>query len=214
MNDINQIRKMFEQLIEEVESLREEVEDLRDENRELKLFRAKYESITEPDIDGAVEMSSNLSKEELYALGESIINHTAQDETLAIRKLMYCWANNATRSKMPGEIARGIITSNSLSEKNLNVIYSFIVVAVKEKYTSRLGKPESIPQKYLNLIQCLLDNGKVRSEMREILLDIVFDHTRVKRGWSNEWATFFKSTPRYKVVKSRYYTHLWDIEKK
>lgn len=207
MNNINEIKEMLDKLNEELETLRTE-------NAELKLRIEKYEPIAENDTDRPVDMLGNLSKEELYELGESIINHTAKDEVQAITQLMYCWANNKKKSKTPGEVIRMIISSQSLSEKNLEIICNFIVSTIKEKYTSRLRKPAVMPPTHTNMILFLLDNGNLNNDMFETLLDIAFEHSSMRDLTRKEcWFNHFSSSSRYEVEKDERYNQ-WTIQKK
>ena len=208
MNNINEIKDMLDKLNEELETLRTE-------NAELKLRLEKYEPIAENNTDSPIDMSGNLSKEELYELGESIINHTAKDEVQAITQLIYCWDNNSTSSCIPGKVTRMLITSQHLSEKNVEFICKFIVSTIKDKYTSRLGKLKEIPLKYFKMMYCLLEDGNLSNEWYEMLLDVAFEHTRAGKVWSGSWATLFAKSSRYNVEKSPYYgQRWWNVEKK
>lgn len=207
MNNINEIKEMLDKLNEELETLRTE-------NAELKLRIEKYEPIAENDTNRPIDMLGNLSKEELYELGESIINHTAKDEVQAITQLLYCWDNNSTCSKIPGEVTRMVITSQHLSEKNVEFICKFIVSTIKDRYTSRLGRLKEIPSKYLKMMYCLLEDGNLSNEWYEMLLDDAFEHTRAREGWGKSWATLFAKSSRYNVEKSPYYRQKWNVEKK
>lgn len=207
MNTINEIKEMLDKL-------NGELENLRAENKELKLRLSKYESITENNTDSSTDMSSTFDKEELYELGESIINHTAKNEVQAISRLMYCWANNKKKSKTPGEVIRMIISSQSLSEKNLEIICNFIVSTIKEKYTSRFRKPSVMPPTHTNMILFLLDNGNLNNDMFETLLDIAFEHSSMRDLTRKEcWFNHFSSSSRYEVEKDERYNQ-WTIQKK